>query len=415
MTRLQRLRPLMLRFGVVAGLGAILVAESVSRGAGPPPIASPTAWAQAALCAFAIAVWAWYRPGRKRWIAAVAVLSLASSALAVATGPASPEVAGAVVLGWVFAPGGGLGAAEGIALLLLLLHAVRHWDASPGRWVAYALGAAIMALNFRLFAYPDSAAGGAVVFALAMTSVIGFGAYLRGLDRLRREREADSRRAERLELAREMHDFVAHHVTGIVVLSQAAQATNPDPPCEFADIEQAGLAALASMRRTVTNLREDESAEASPVGELAQIEELVDRFARDGTDASCFISPALGDAVSPQVAATAHRIVREALTNVRKHARDARQIRVVLAAASGEGLEVAIRDDGRSASGPLAESGGGMGLRGLRERVAAAGGSLQAGPRAEGGWETKAWLPQRPTTARPLRRNDAASVPGSSR
>ncbi|GAB3996957.1 hypothetical protein GCM10029992_18510 [Glycomyces albus] len=86
-------------------------------------------------------------------------------------------------------------------------------------------------------------------------------------------------------------------------------------------------------------------------------------------------------------------MVREALTNVRKHAKDAGQVRVVVAAAGTQGLEVAVRDDGRAARKKLADTGGGMGLVGLSERVQTVGGSLRAEPRPEGGWEVTAWLP----------------------
>nr|QZD55558.1 hypothetical protein K3N28_23115 [Glycomyces sp. TRM65418] len=231
----------------------------------------------------------------------------------------------------------------------------------------------------------------------------GFGAYLRGLDKLRRETQEEVRRAERLELAREMHDFVAHHVTGMVVLAQAAQVTDTDPTKAFADIEEAGLSALSSMRRLVTMLRDDETGTdgLNPLGDLSQIEDLVDRFSREGTDATCFISPELAGTVAPEIAATAHRVVREALTNVRKHARGANRVRVVVAATGGQGMEVSVRDDGHAARGRLAESGSGLGLLGLSERIEAVGGRLRAQPRPEGGWETAAWLPRTAETARP--------------
>jgi signal transduction histidine kinase len=327
-------------------------------------------------------VYVFYRPGRKRWIAAASIASL------VTTG-----------FDMVYEQGvRGVGTAELLALGLLMLFSVRHWDASPGRWVAFANGAAVMLIGFRVFAqdFASAAIGGSVMIFMAMMTMIGFGAYLRSLDRLRRETQEEVRQAERLELAREMHDFVAHHVTGMVVLAQAAQVTNTDPKQAFADIEEAGLAALTSMRRMVKMLRNDDGgAGTNPLGDLAQIEDLVERFNRDGTDATCFISPELaGSSVAPEIAATAHRIVREALTNVRKHARGATRVRVVVAAASGNGLEVSVRDDGRAARGRLAESGAGMGLLGLGERIEAVGGQLRAQTRPEGGWETAAWLPR---------------------
>lgn len=88
--------------------------------------------------------------------------------------------------------------------------------------------------------------------------------------------------------------------------------------------------------------------------------------------------------------ASAHRVVQEALTNVRKHAADAASVRVSLARADGA-VEVAVRDDGRGRSRRLPSSG--FGLTGLAERVASLGGRLHAGPRPEGGWEVVALLP----------------------
>jgi signal transduction histidine kinase len=386
--RFNRLLMRLLKIGIVSGLLLVLLAESMSALPGEsPPYRSWVGWVQIATSLFTIGVYTWYRPGRKRWIAAAAVASLAVTGLDMAYDQVER----------------GVGTAELLALGLLMLFAVRHWDAPPGRWVVFATGAAVMTIGWRLFAAEgteSASVGGTVMILMAMLSVIGFGAYLRSMDKLRRETQEEVRRAERLELAREMHDFVAHHVTGMVVLAQAAQVAATDPRKSFADIEEAGLAALASMRRMVRMLRDDDAGGGvNPLGDLSQIEDLVDRYSREGTDATCFISPELAGAVAPEIAATAHRVVREALTNVRKHARGASRVRVVVAAAGGHGMEVSVRDDGRAARGrigreSLAESGSGLGLVGLRERVEAVGGQLRAQERPEGGWETAAWLPR---------------------
>lgn len=379
--RFNRLTMRLLKIGIVSLLLLILATEMASHmPEEKPPMYSAVAWVQFATSLFAIGVYVWYRPGRKRWIAAAALASLAATGLDVVVHQVER----------------GVGTAELLALGLLMLFAVRHWDAAPGRWVAFATGAAVMVVGFRMFdgAFGAAWMGGTALIFMAMTTVIGFGAYLRSMDRLRRETQEEVRRAERLELAREMHDFVAHHVTGMVVLAQAAQVTDTDPRKAFADIEEAGLSALASMRRMVGMLRGADGAGANPLGDLSQIEDLVERFSREGTDASCFISPELGEGVAPEIAATAHRVVREALTNVRKHAREAARVRVVVAAAGGQGLEVSVRDDGRPAKGRLSDSGAGLGLLGLAERVEAVGGQLRAQRRPEGGWETTAWLPR---------------------
>lgn len=374
--RLNRLIMRVLKIGIVSMLGLFLLSESLLDA--PAPDWNPARVLQMAVSLLAIGVYIFYRPGRKRWIAFTALASLAMT-----------------LLGATLIPGRGVGVAESLALLLLMLFAVRHWDAAPGRWVAIALGAAIASIGLRFFTNNTSIIAGTIMLSMAMSTVIGFGSYLRSLDKLRRETQEEVRRAERMELAREMHDFVAHHVTGMVVLAQAAQVTDTDPRKAFADIEEAGLAALSSMRRMVKMLRaEDAGAGVNPLGDLSQIEDLVERFSREGTDATCFISPDLAGKVEPEIAATAHRVVRESLTNIRKHANDARQVRVVVAAAGSQGLEVSVRDNGREARKRLAETGGGMGLLGLGERVEAVGGRLRAEPRPEGGWEVVAWLPR---------------------
>ena len=368
----------LLKISVISGLVLVLIAENLATLPGEPlPITRPLTWFQSAVGLMAIVVYATYRPGRKRWIGYVALASVVLSLLELPTGT-----------------GRGIGLTETFALGLLMLYAVRHWDAPPGRWVAPVLGAAVLLTVVRLYGPLPSLIGGMVMSLFALGTVVGFGAYLRGLDKLRHETQEEVRRAERMELAREMHDFVAHHVTGMVVLAQAAQVTDTDPQQSFADIEEAGLAALSSMRRMVKMLRaEDDGAGVNPLGDLAQIEELVDRFSREGTDATCFISPDLVGRIAPEIAATAHRVVREALTNVRKHAQGAKRVRVVVAAAGSQGLEVAVRDDGRTSRKKLADTGGGMGLVGLNERVEAVGGSLRAEPGPEGGWGVTAWLP----------------------
>ncbi|WP_460545173.1 ATP-binding protein [Glycomyces halotolerans] len=376
--RLHRIGMRTLKIGVVCALLLTLAAESLSSGPEEPmPVGSPLGWLELAMGLASIGVYWRYRPGRKRWIAYTAGASVAVT-----------------LLGAVLAPDRGIGVAESFALLLLMLYAVRHLDAPPGRWVAYLLGAAIALIGLRFFVHPGSLVGGEVMMLMALSTVVGFGAYLRGLDQLRRETQEEVRRAERLELAREMHDFVAHHVTGMVVLAQAAQVARTDPKRSFADIEEAGLAALASMRRMVTVLRaEDAGAGVNPLGDLSQIERLVDRFSREGTDATCFISPELAEKVAPEIAATAHRVVRESLTNIRKHAPGSRRVRVVVAATGSDGMEVSVRDDGRAARKKLADTGSGLGLLGLGERVEAVGGRIRAQPRPEGGWEVVAWLP----------------------
>jgi signal transduction histidine kinase len=291
---------------------------------------------------------------------------------------------------------------------LLIVIARTMWKARREHLVPLAalLGTAVLATPLRW-----SAVAGALVSAplgITVSIALGIGLYLRALDARRARSLAAARRDERLELARDLHDFVAHHVTGIVVQAQAArfaaQAGAGQSPDDldrmFGGIEKAGTEALTSMRRMVGLLRDaqhvdapdgdarpDRSAATRPVGDLGGLRDLVAGFAHP--PATLTLAPDLGT-LPPEVAASAHRVVQEALTNVRKHAADAASVRVTLGRAGGD-VEVAVRDDGRGRGRRLPS--GGFGLTGLAERVGAAGGRLRAGPCPGGGWEVVAVLP----------------------
>ncbi|GAA1547846.1 histidine kinase [Actinomadura kijaniata] len=289
---------------------------------------------------------------------------------------------------------------------LLVLVARVVWKVPRDRLVAMTAltGGAVVALPFR--ASPWTTLLFSAPLAVLVAVAIGAGLYLRALDAQRARTLDAARRDERLELARDLHDFVAHHVTGIVVQAQAARfaaqpgtAQSPEQLDRmFAGIEKAGTEALTSMRRMVGLLREaqdgaggEEGGTGSttrPVGDLAQVEELVDGF----TDppATLHLDPGLG-ALPPEVATSVHRVVQEALTNARKHAADATAVTVSVARRPDGSVEIAVRDDGRGASRRLPSSG--FGLAGLGERVEALHGRLYAGPRPEGGWEVVAVLP----------------------
>nr|WP_230421262.1 histidine kinase [Actinomadura soli] len=341
-------------------------------------------------------------------VAAVANAAAVSGRRFVAWTIAAASLSALTTLLLAMEPGAGASApslfAEIGALLILVVRAA--WKMPRRRLVLLAplLAVAILSTPLRWSALA------AVLFTapLGITVAVaaGIGLYLRAMDARRARSLAAARRDERLELARDLHDFVAHHVTGIVVQAQAARfaarsGAAPPGPDEldgmFGGIEKAGTEALTSMRRMVGLLRDAQNVDASdgdargavrrPVGDLARLQELVAGFAHP--PAALTIAPDLGT-LPPEVAASAHRVVQEALTNVRKHAADAASVRVTLARAGGE-VEVAVRDDGRGRGRRLPS--GGFGLTGLAERVGALGGRLYAGPRPEGGWEVVAVLP----------------------
>ncbi|MFD4869002.1 sensor histidine kinase [Streptomyces sp. NPDC058412] len=288
------------------------------------------------------------------------------------------------------------GGGEAIALLVLLSQVLLHAPARTAAVLGPLLGLGCMAVPVR-----DSDPGRFTLLFSVLAVVVGAYSLLLRLQSAQRVRDLHAvRTAERLELARELHDLVAHHVTGIVVEARAARFTHVSAERAgeiFGRIETAGDEALVSMRRLVKILRENDdgstAATTAPVAGLAEIRGLTERFARTGPPVALSIENGLEDRLPAHVAATAHRIVLEALTNIGKHAATATAVRVGLRIVPA-GLELRIANDGGHPA-TLSENarGGGYGLAGMAERAEALGGSLTAGPTPEGGWLVTATLP----------------------
>ncbi|MEU6426005.1 histidine kinase [Microbispora sp. NPDC046973] len=296
-------------------------------------------------------------------------------------------------------------------LLLLFGRVVRRLPGRQAAVIGTALGiAAAVALPLRLtLRMPRPAAEASIIACLlsfiAVVAVAAVALYLRSLDDRRVRAVADARRAQRLETARDLHDFVAHEITGIVLEAQAAQlgALDPHEARELAvRVEEAGLRALASMDRMVSALRDpDERAAEEPpptrVYGLADLPDLVGRFSATGRIPARLDMPGDLPPVAPEIASTAYAVVLEALTNVRRHASSATGVVVAVAPADGPALRVCVTDDdggGASLTGLAGDDrhGGGTGLIGLAERVKGLGGVLHAGPGAAG-WQVSAVLP----------------------
>jgi signal transduction histidine kinase len=217
-------------------------------------------------------------------------------------------------------------------------------------------------------------------------------------ERLERERDqqgALATAAERTRIAREMHDIVAHHLTVMVTLSEAAIATSPASPERAIDVMRkvsaTGRRALADTRRLLGVLRpgQDPGEDLQPVPGLAQLDTLIEQVRSAGLDTTLEIRGAAPD-VPVGVQLTAYRLVQEALTNTLKHGGTAARASVRLQFQPGE-LRIDIADDGAGATAPATASIG-SGLVGMRERVHAYGGDVQAGPRSDGGWKVSAQL-----------------------
>jgi signal transduction histidine kinase len=198
---------------------------------------------------------------------------------------------------------------------------------------------------------------------------------------------------ERARIARELHDVISHNVS-VMVLQAAAGAdvfaTHPERSREaLGSIETAGREALAELRRllSVVDAPVDEGPGLAPPPGLDRLPELVERVRATGLDVSLTVSGD-GRALPAGVDFSAYRIVQEALTNTLKHAHAATAgVDVRIGAHS---LEVEIVDDGTAAG---EAPGRGHGLIGMRERAAVFGGELQAGPRSQGGFVVRAFIP----------------------
>lgn len=193
--------------------------------------------------------------------------------------------------------------------------------------------------------------------------------------------------AERLRIAREIHDSVSHHVSVIGIQAAGARRvmqTAPDRAREaLVAVEEESRMAVAEMRSLLGSLRQDPVADPG-LGDLAALCQEPHR-ARVSLDV-------VGDAdrVAPSLGLTVYRIVQEALTNVEKHSGAAHaHVAVRVGAATAQ---VEVTDDGRGASA-RASSSPGVGLIGMSERVVAHRGILETGPRTTGGWRVLAHLP----------------------
>jgi signal transduction histidine kinase len=282
------------------------------------------------------------------------------------------------------------------AVLVVYVYLVFRW--SPPRAALTSGGAAVLAVALTVQRYLPP---GAIVEAVAGSLVwlvpgvvAGLLAwYPRHMDERRDRAVAEARHAQRLDLASDLHDFVAHDVSEIVARAQAARMVlaGDDPRLAetFGHIETAGLRALASMDRTVHMLRDPGGAARAPVGVLADLPELVSRFAQSGVDVR--LDPTSAE-VPREAAAVAYRIVVEALTNVRRHAPSASTVDITVAVTGGD-LCVTVADDGAGDARPSGRAHAGLGLPGLTERVESMRGTLSAGPRQPRGWVLSARIP----------------------
>jgi len=216
-------------------------------------------------------------------------------------------------------------------------------------------------------------------------------------EELEREREEKARRAvfdERVRIARELHDVVAHHVSLMGVQAGAARVVMERDPAKatsaLSSIEGSSRQAVVELHRLLGFLRQDgEEDDLAPQPSLGQLPGLAAQMGDAKLPVEVVVQGAARE-LPATIEVSAYRIVQEALTNTLKHAgASSASVRVRYGPSE---VEVEVVDDGRG-QGPPPGPGGGNGLIGMRERVNLHGGRLQAGPRAEGGFCVRATFP----------------------
>src|SRR4051795_1293125 len=272
---------------------------------------------------------------------------------------------------------------------LILAYALFRWGS--GREAAIGLGVILLWQPITRVADPMSLAEtvegyGFFLFAAALGAAIRFRAKIR-------IRDIDQAKArEREQLARELHDTVAHHVSGIAIQAQAGRAiaaSQPERAVEaLAIIEDAATRTLTELRAVVGVLRATQDSEFAPQPGVAEVEQL----ATDGQTRPCVEVTLSGefDDLSPAVGAAIYRLAQESITNARRHARHATQVTVAVTG-DADRVRLTIDDDGLAAGG---RAPAGYGLVGMRERASLLGGTFHAGPAAERGWRVEAVLPR---------------------
>ncbi len=276
------------------------------------------------------------------------------------------------------------------AFMLMLPYALLRWGSGRDELTVLPIMLAFPWISFGAGSVdlPESIVG--TVF-LMFPAAIGASVCYR-IDN--REREIEQVRLhEREQLARELHDTVAHHVSAIAIQAQAGRAvaeTDPSAAVKALDvIEEAASQTLSDMRAMVGVLRRGEPAELTPQAGVADIVRLAN--AEQKPTIKVHLEGNLDD-LPPTVEAGLYRLAQESVTNARRHAHQASRVNVRVVG-SADQVELEVTDDGMSSAGPDHRSQG-FGIAGMTERAKLLGGSLEAGPADGRGWTVTAVLPR---------------------
>lgn len=231
--------------------------------------------------------------------------------------------------------------------------------------------------------------GGGVV--LAFPAVLGGWMRSRAAFLLRELEQVKVR--ERADLARDLHDTVAHYVSAIAVQAQAGRAVAAKRPDDavraLAAIEDAASRALDELRTLVRALRAGAPAELAPTPSLSALADLA-KAAPPSHTVDVELAGALDD-LGPTVTATLYRLAQESITNAVRHAVNARRIQIRVEG-DGDVIRMTVTDDGERVRPRGAAPG--FGLVGMKERATLLGGTLAAGPAGDRGWRVEAVLPR---------------------
>lgn len=276
-----------------------------------------------------------------------------------------------------------------MATILLLLYTLVRWGS--GREIVLGLTWVVVVATFGM-AMTSTTAGDVVGACVVMFAAVSDGAAFRYRADMWGRRLDAMRGEERVRLARELHDTVAHHVSAIAVQAQAGQAVAAARPGAAAEvlgaIEREASRTLAEMRGMVRLLREGVDPEYAPQPGVADLAAL----ARD--DATPRVSVTVDRDVHglpPALDTALYRLAQESLTNALRHARSATRVDIEVGR-HGDHVRLMVVDDGE-ASPTKAEPVPGYGLVGMRERVQLLGGTFGAGARDGRGWVVTAELP----------------------
>ncbi|HEV7743107.1 MAG TPA: histidine kinase [Pseudolysinimonas sp.] len=275
-----------------------------------------------------------------------------------------------------------------IVFLLLLVYSLFRW----GSGHALVIGGVVMLTTTLLSTLPPPfvledliGAFAIVLFTITIALLFRFraGSRMRELDRAKSH--------EREELARDLHDTVAHHVSAIAIQAQAGLAragTNPEAAtAALRVIEAEASRTLTEMRAMVRVLRRDEGMELAPAAKVTDLKLL----AASESGGPLVVVQLAGDVdeLPAPVGAAVYRIAQESVTNARRHARNVSRIEVHVEA-DGTRVRLSVHDDGATAASATP----GYGVTGMRERAELLGGALTAGPAEAGGWTVAADLPR---------------------